>query len=241
MKIRLALAFILIGIFCSGIVAQSVVITRKKVIYTRKEPISDNKKTFIINYPKVKAATPVLSKKIDNVLSYESVLGLKLQEELDQYQWLRVADYKVKYNQKGALCVELWMEGDAAYPSSVNKIVVVDTETGKIASPKDVFTNLAGLVTILRKAQDKEKKDTTAFFDKKEPGENDWEILYGDRRFEMSDLDGYEIGAKGVTFHYRYHFQHVAVMYEPSGEFFNTWKQLKPYINPTGLLGQFVR
>ena len=42
---------------------QSVVITSKKVTYTRPKPIEDYKKTFTINYPKVKASTPTLSKK----------------------------------------------------------------------------------------------------------------------------------------------------------------------------------
>ena len=74
-----------------------------------------------------------------------------------------------------------------------------------------------------------------------DPDADDPGILFGSRRFSSKDLDGYEVSVKGVTFHYKYAFPHVAIVYEPAGEFFYTWAQLKPYIKAGGLLSRFKR
>ncbi len=241
MKIKLlGIVFVLAAFVAAGN-AQSVVVTGKKVTYNRPKPFSEYKKTFTINYPKVKAATPALSKKIETAISYEKVLGLNLKDELNDTQWIEEADYKVKYNRKGVLCVELSMEGSGAYPSSVSKMVVVDIRMGSKSRPADVFINLAGLTALVRKAQEKERQDTIARIKKEEPDADEPEILFGSRRFIGSDLDGYELSAKGVIFHYDYAFPHVAVIYEPAGAFFYTWTQLKPYIKAGGLLSRMKR
>src|SRR5207248_784389 len=98
---------VVLAISCLAVAAQSVVITGKKVTYKRRKPIMDFKKTFTINYPKVKAATPALSKKIEASISYGSVLHLDLKEELSDTQWLEEADYKVGYNKNGVLGISL--------------------------------------------------------------------------------------------------------------------------------------
>src|SRR5262245_19171865 len=97
MTLRLSLLLFFLGLLCGSLSAQSVVITSKKTTYTRKKPISDYKKTFTINYPKVKATTPTLSKKIENTIGY----GIDLKDELGEVQWLEEANYEIQHNQNG--------------------------------------------------------------------------------------------------------------------------------------------
>ena len=72
MKVKtLFLCLLFISLFSIPAFSQSVVITPKKVTYKRPKPESEYKKTFEITYPKVKAATPALSKKIEDTISYQ--------------------------------------------------------------------------------------------------------------------------------------------------------------------------
>src|SRR5438477_11574427 len=107
MKTKPVICLIMAAAFCAAASAQSAVITSKKVTYTRPKPSDDGKKTFTIDYPKVKAATPALSRKIERSISY----GINLKEELNDVEWLYEATYDVGYNQKGILSIALTIEG----------------------------------------------------------------------------------------------------------------------------------
>ncbi len=172
-----------------------------------------------------------LSKKIESALSYQRVLGLNLKQEMSEYQWLEDADFLVKYNNKGVLCVILMMEGSAAYPSNESKTVVIDVTTGKRLLAADVFTNITGLTAKVKKAQKKEIKDSIAEF-KKDPEnkESNAEELFQDAAFTSKNLEGFSVNGKGVTFNYDYRFAHVIQNIQPNGDFFFTWTQLKPFI-----------
>ena len=127
MKLKtLFLCLFFVSAFSIPAFSQSVVITPKKVTYKRPKPESEYKKTFEIIYPKVKAATPALSKKIEDTISYQKNNNLNLKDELNEYQWLGTASYEVNYNKNGLLDIALMSEGSAAYPSSSSKNVVID-------------------------------------------------------------------------------------------------------------------
>jgi hypothetical protein len=237
---KLSIALLILIASAGGVAAQTVIVTPKKVIYKRPKPRNDSKKQFTITYAKVRAGTPALSAKIERAVSYESVLHLRLKEELTEYQWLEEAGFEVKYNNKGVLCIDEYIEGTGAYPSDSTKIVCVDTRSGIRARPADVFTNLAGLTALLRKAQEKEKRGSLFQIRKDNPDVEDPEQLFGDKHFVQKDLDGYEVSDKGVTFHYNYEFTHVAQGLQPDGNFFYTWAQLRPYIKKGGLLTRFA-
>jgi hypothetical protein len=239
MKFKLVL--LLIAASSIGAAAQTVTVTPRKVMYKRPRPQDDSKKEFTITYPKVKAATPSLSAKIERSISYQSVIDLRLKDEMNEFQWLESADFEVKYNKNGILCVEDSMEGTAAYPSDVSKIVCVDTRTGVRARPADVFTNIVGLTAMVRKAQESEKRKAIPQIKKDNPDVEEPEQLFGDKRLTAKDLDGYEVSDKGVTFHYDYEFPHVAQGLQPDGNFFYTWSQLRPYIKKGGLLTRVAR
>lgn len=242
MKLKLLFLITLISFAITLAHAQSVTITGKKVTYTRRKPNSEYKKTFTINYPKVRAATPALSKKIESAIGYQKVLGLNLKEELSEFQWLEEADFEVGYNNKGVLCITLSMDGTAAYPSGTSKTVVVDLKTGRRLMAADVFTNITGLTAKVRKAQKKEIADAIAEI-KKDPEnqEPNPETLFQDTKFDAKDLEGFSVDEKGVTFKYNYGFPHVIQALQPDGNFFFSWTQLKPFIKYNGAFARLAR
>lgn len=242
MKIKILLGFLFVTVFGLVVSAQSVVITKKKTVYKRPKPIMQFKKTFTINYPKVKAVTPALSKKIEMVISYEKVLDLNIKDELNDTQWLAEADYEVGYNKNGILSIALSMNGSGAYPSGTTKHVVVDLKTGSRQTATGVFTNLTGLTDIVRKSQKTEVaqaiKEIKADKSNDEP---DPEDLFKETSFKAENLNEFSVSDKGVTFHYDYGFPHVIQALQPIGEFSLTWVQLKPYIKHGGLLERASR
>ncbi|CAN5337701.1 hypothetical protein BH20ACI2_BH20ACI2_19000 [soil metagenome] len=222
--------------------AQSVSISSKRVTYTRPKPIVDFKKTFTINYPKVRASTPALSKKIESAISYSSILGLNLKEELNDIQWLEEADYEVNYNRNGVLTIDLRMNGTGAYPSGTSKTVVVDTRTGRKVTPSAAFRDLLGLAALVDKALKKEI--SSAIKEIRKDPENEEpkpEHLFADVRFTVRDLEGYAVDEKGVKFTFNYGFPHVIKALEPGGTFSFTWGELRQFIRRSGLLTRFAR
>jgi len=222
--------------------AQSVKITPQKITYTRPKPIADFKKTFTVNYPKVKAATPALSRKIETTISFAKVLSLNVQEEKGEYQWLEEADYEVGYNQNGILSIYLWMTGTAAYPSTNGKNVVVNLKTGNQLKPADILINLEGLATEAKKRQQEEMKKAKEEYKKDvDSADFDGSPYFDDADFKIENLDGFSVSKDGVTFYYDYGFPRVILALQPDGQYLFTWAELKPFIKRGGLLEQFNR
>jgi len=243
MKTKLLFFLFVIAAFGMTVSAQSVTITAKKVTYKRPKPISEYKKTFTINYPKIKAATPAISKKIESTISYEKVFDFTVKEELTELQWLESADYEVGYNKNGMLSISLFIEGSGAYPSGSTKYIVVDLKTGLRLKPADLFSNTAGLLAKVKAAQAKEVADTIVEL-KKDPENKDIEpeLLFKDSaEYQKVSLNEFSVDENGITFRHDYGFPHVVQALQPNGEFFFTWAQLKPYIKAGGLLSRLGR
>ena len=243
MKLKYLFFLLFVFAFSSAIFAQSVVITSKKVTYTRPKPTADFKKTFTIRFPKVKAATKALSKKIETAISYEKILSLNIEEEKNDIQWLEEADYEIGYNKSGILVITLSMTGSGAYPSTVFKTVVVNLKTGNRVMPADVFVNLKGLAAMAKKSQQAEIKNSLDKT-KSQLNEEETEIVKeqtDSANFTVKNLDEFSIDDKGATFIYDYGFRHVTQALQPEGRFFFSWAELKPYIKRGGLLAKFVR
>jgi hypothetical protein len=221
--------------------AQSVVITPKKTVYRRPKPIASYKRTFTVIRPKVKAATPALSKKIETAISYEKVSELNIKEETTEVQWLEEASYTVNYNKYGILAITLSVTGTGAYPSTFNKTVVVDLKTGNRVMPGMVFNNIVGLTAKGKKAQEKEVKQAIIDIKKEEPDFEDPASMFGSTDYEAENLNEFSVSDKGVTFIYDYGFPHVALALQPNGRYFFSWREMKPFIKPAGLFGRFVR
>lgn len=242
MKIKLLLFSLFIVAFSSGIFAQSVVVTSRKTTYQRPKSVAEWKRSFTVNYPKIKASTPALSKKIETAISYQKNVGLNINEEKTETQWLEEADYQVGYNKNGILSIYLSMSGTGAYPSVFGQNVVVDLKTGRTVKPAEAFVNLTGLAAVLKKQMQDEIKESIEEI-KKEPDYKDFNYneYFKDANFTTKNLDGFAVGEEGVTFNYEYGFPHIALALEPSGNFFLTWKEIKPYIKRGGVFQKFIR
>jgi hypothetical protein len=58
--------------------------------------------------------------------------------------------------------------------------------------------------------------------------------------FKVEHLNDFSVGDKGVTFLYDAGYPHVIKAFEPDGQYFFSYAELKPYIKPNGPLGQFL-
>jgi hypothetical protein len=240
---KLKLVAVVFMAFCVFAVAgQSVTIVPKKQIYRRPKPLMDFKRTFSIRRPVAKASTPALSKKVTAAIDPDTVLNIRLKDELGGYQWLEEADYKVLYNKNFILSVEEWMEGTAAYPDSVAKHVVVNLQNGNRVRPGDVFSNLPGLATVLKRLQAAEVKESIAEM-KKDPdlADSNPSELFSNTSFTAKNLSEFSVNGSGATFYYDYGFPHAIKATQPDGEYILSWTQLKPFIRRDGLLARFIR
>ena len=240
MKTKILLFVALFAGLSSIVFAQSVTITPRKVTYKRPKPLAAHKRSFTVNYPKVKAPTPVLAKRIENSLSYEKIFNFKISEELRTIQWLEEANYDVDYNKNGILGLTMWIEGSGAYPWGVSKPIIINLKTGERVKPQDVFIRLTDLVAKGRSAQRAEIKKAIAEIKKENPNEQNPQQLFVNAKYNLKDLNEFSISDQGVTFWYNYNFPNVIKALQPEGRYFFSWADLKPYIKPGGLLAQFV-
>lgn len=229
-------------LFAVSIEAQSVTITGVKKVYVRPKPIVDFKRTFTVSRPVAKAATPAISKKITAAIDPVSVLGIDIQDELNDLQWLSEAGFKEVFNSQGILTVMLWMDGSGAYPSGVTQYVVVDTSSGLRLKPADLFADLPGLVAEVKKKQDAEVAEAIKEIkaDPEWPADDDPKRLFEDVGLEPKDIENFAVDGSGIVFYYSYGFPHVIKALEPNGEFRLTWNEMRPFLKPQGLLARFV-
>jgi len=230
-------------LFVLGASGQAVTVTSKTQVYTRKKPIMAEKKTFTVRRPIVQAATPAISLKINAAIDPVNVLGIDIQEEMNDVQWLYEADFQEVYNDKGILTLMVWMEGSGAYVSGVTKYVVVDVRRGERVKPSDVFVDIPGLAAAA-KAKLKQRIEDGIKEIKNDPDwddEEDPRHLFEDNDLTESDLANFSVDMAGVAFHYEFGFPHVIKALEPDGEFRFSWDEIRPFIKPGSLLAKPVR
>ena len=225
-----------------GFVAAQVRITPKKVTYRRPKPISEYKKTFTITWPKIAGRPAAVARKIENALNYEKLFDFTIKEEQTDLQWLEEATYEVLFNKHNVLCIGLSIQGTAAYPSGSDHYVVLDSTNGTVAGPSSVFVDRVKLAELVNKRMAKAIAEVVARW-KTDPDLKDLDEkeLLGDKVFEVKDLENFSVDAKGVAFRYEFGFPHAILAAEPDNEFDLTWKEMKPFINPRGLLAVMVR
>ena len=229
-------------LFAEETSAQSVLISPKVSTYTRPKPEFESKKTFTVRYPRVKASTPALSRRIESTLSYSKVLGLNIREEMSEYQWLEEADYEILYNKNGVLTIALTMFGSAAYPSGMQETLVIDLKNGNRMLPLNAFVSLPKLAALIRLAQQAEIVKSLKEI-KDDPENNDVEpdALFEGKSFSVENLREFVVNDSGVTFIYDYQFPHVVKALQPEGRYSYSWKDLRLFIKQDGALGKFLR
>jgi hypothetical protein len=223
--------------------AKVEIISRKRTFQRTNKQVPDYKKTFTVELPIVIGLrNRALERKIEAILDYEKVFDFKVSDEIKRDYWLDSAGYQVNYNNRGVLDIMLFIEGSAAYPSGVEKNLVIDIRLAKQVRAADVFTNLAELAAEVKKAQQAEMKAASEAY-KKDPDAADFDATeyFQNADFTVENLNEFSVDDRGVTFIYRYRFPHAALALEPEGRFFFSWTQLESFIRRDGLLGKFVR
>lgn len=239
------LLFITAFIFALTInVFTQVEITTNKITYQRTgADVPEHKKSFEINYPKVSGISdPAVKKNLVATLDYWKNFEMSLEEELGEFYGVDSADYDVGYNKNSVLSIKLYMEVSGAYPTTMVKNLVVDLKTGKRVFYPDVFTNIKELIVKIDKA--KKANETKAIAEVKKDNAEDARTLRDmlkTNNNSVNKLEEFSVSDDGVTFHYDYGFPHVIRALEPDSDYFFKWSELKPFIKPDGLLGQFVR
>jgi len=248
---RLTLGAVIIllvsGSFAAG---QSVVVKSKKVVYKRTgKSVPEFQRTFEVDYPIFSGKlTPAALRSIRRQTDYWRVFDMKLADNLRREHWLSNFDYVVRYNKHNILDILLIAEGVAAYPDSAIRYFVFDTRTGRKLTVTDLFAG-AKMPQLLMKLREvmklheaeairetAETRETLEYYREAYP-----DLHPTPDRFTFKDLDGFSISDSGVTFIYDYDFAHVVQALQPTGEFFLSYAELKPFIRMDGLLARFVR
>lgn len=251
MKIKILTALVLVFACASYAFAQTVKITPKKTVYTRKFQVSlKEKRTFTITYPVVSGRISAAAKKnLADTISYWRVFETSLKENLNEMDWLTEAYFKVNYNKKGILDIALTQEGVGAYPDGQTKNLVIDLKTGKEIKFADVFkpSMRKKLASLVDSKLDVEKKEIIESIRKdKDSYANDEERqssveMIENLEFTDESFDEFSVSDKGVTILYDAGFPHVVQALQPNGRYFFTWAEIKLFIKPDSLLAQFVR
>ncbi len=198
----------------------------------------------VVVYPEVSGLTDAtVLNKVRRSIAVENVFGSTLKQYRDDW-WLDEFGYTVNHNGNYILDITFTQSGRAAYPDIQTRHFAINLKNGNVLKATDVFESpgLEKLVQILNGKLQKEvaslstkaktelaKADATNVVDALEL-----------QKFELKDLDNFSVGKTGITFLYDAGFPQVITAYEPSGKYFMSYVELKPFIKRDGILWQFV-
>jgi hypothetical protein len=205
-----------------------------------------------VHYPVFSGLPPAILKELQASAGLKAGTDSSLEEwkaELQEQTWLVEIDYEVTYNRHDLLCLTYWIEGMGAHPSTSTKDLAADLKTGRRLAAKDLFKpasleELAAKVDRLRSAAvEKAIQEHRPHLEENEMTE---EYLAEamepavQSRFGTESLDRFRLSDKGVTFVYDFEFPHVHLALEPSGEYFLSYEELRPYVDPKGPLSRVI-
>jgi hypothetical protein len=161
--------------------------------------------------------------------------------------WLTEIDYQVAYNRHDLLSLVYVVAGMGPYPDQTEAYIVADLKTGRRLAATDLFKSqeeLAAKVDRMRAAAvEKTLQEHRVHLKEMEMTEEDLAATMEpavQSRFGVENLDTFRLDDKGVTFVYDFGFPHVNQALEPSGEYFLSYEELRPYINPEGPLARVL-
>jgi hypothetical protein len=242
------------------------VITEKTVTLISRRKDGGDAKTATIRYPLVTGIEdPIALKKIRSALSLKRVFGESLAEiqaefkaEGDSFPWLDGIDYTVNYNRRFILDITFTIEGTGAYPSSSWVHRLIDLKTGEIIKARHSFRRallrqLAAKVDLkmqraIEEIKEDSRKELESLKDSQDRAKYEDHMAYDEhmrsvlegKRFTIRCLDNFRIDDRGVTFLYDFGMPHMILAMEPESEYFFSWPELKPYLDPAGVLKDFI-
>lgn len=221
----------------------SVVIQKRRIVLVRTGKfIRDfpERKRAIVSYPVIVGPknSPVL-RKVRALFDFKNIFDTSLAEYRAD-TWLSEFDYKVNYNRNFILDVTFMQDGIGAYPDTHTKHFAINLRNGELIKAADAFdsSSLDALAEMVDKKLQTENQETTR--DSGDDRETATDLLK-DLKFKASNLEEFSISDKGITFLYDAEFPHVVQAFQPAGEYFFSYAELKRYIKRDGPLGVFVR
>jgi hypothetical protein len=226
------------------------VIQRRRVVLVRRGQLAKefpHKRRAIVTYPIVSGLRdPQVLRRVRSLLELKNIFDYSLKEYTED-AWLSEFGYVVNYNGNSLLDITFTQSGSGAYPDDQEKHFLINLRDGSLVKASDAFEfgKLASLAAAvdrrlqqeLREIAAENARDNSSDAEEKEAIKQAHENL----KFEISNLDEFSVGRKGITFLYDAGFPHVIQALEPAGRYLFTYAELKPYIKPGGPLGQFVR
>ena len=257
MRLRwLLLLFLLVPNNYSQPATQSTAARTDRVIVKSRTIVIVRRGKIARDFPEKRQATikfPVISgladarvlRNVQTILQIKNVFDTSVAEYRED-NWLEEFDYKVNYNKNHILDLTFSQSGSGAYPDSQTKHFAINLNNGTPIKAADAFApNKLGSLAELVKA--KFQAELSQILKDLAESKSDPEDIRIAREaqdaleFKLSDIDDFSIGDKGVTFLYDAGYPHAIQAFEPNGEYFFSYSELKPYIKREGPLGQFVQ
>ena len=245
--IKIGLSLLVVALLSTSTFAQArVTITPRKVTLIRPaETVKafPHKRKAVVAYPVVSGLRDqVVLRRVRAILQFKNIFDYTLKDYRDD-PWLEEFGYDVNYNADHILDLTFWQTGSAAYPDTQHHHFTIDLRRGAVVKASDVFLTdkleqLAGLVN--DKLQKELKDSTPEILKGGDITANDLRDLHEALKFEVKNLDDFEVSKDGLVFLYDAGFPHVIQAIEPDGRYRFTYRELKPFLKPDGLLGQFV-
>jgi hypothetical protein len=202
-----------------------------------------HRKRATVSYPVISGlSNPVVLRRVRSVLEFKNIFDSSLEEYRDD-TWLTDFSYQIDYNRNYILDITFTQSGVGAYPDENTRHFLIDLRDGRIIKRSDAFvaSKLEELASLVDAQLQKELKEIA----KENTGSTSeyMESLasQGDLKFAARNLDDLSVGTTGITFLYDAGFPHVIKAFQPTGAYFFSYSQLKPYIKRDGPLGQFVK
>lgn len=221
----------------------SVVIQKRRIVLVRTGKFVRDfpeRKRAVVSYPVIVGPkNSQVLRKVRALFDFKNIFGTSLAEYRAE-TWLSEFDYKVNYNRNFILDITFTQDGIGAYPDTHTKHFAINLRNGEVIKAADAFesSSLNALAMLIDKKLQAENQETIRDSgDDRETARD----LVKDLKFNPSNLDEFSISDKGITFLYDAEFPHVVQAFQPVGQYFFSFAELKRYIKRDGPLGIFVR
>jgi hypothetical protein len=223
-----------------------VIVKPRKVVITRSGELIKNfpsKKHATITYPVISGLKDArVLRRVQLILQLKNVFDSSIAEYRDD-AWLEEFTYEVNYNRNSILDITFTQTGSGAYPDDQSRHFAINLKNGRIFNASDVFivSKLGALAMLVNTQLQDELNEIAKENEKDMPEYKEIVQSQGQLKFAVENLNDFLVSAKGVTFLFDAGYPHVIRAFEPAGQYFLSYEELKPYIKLDGPLGQFVR
>ena len=227
---------------------RAVVRPRTVVIIRRRSLIKDvpEKKRATVTYPVISGLKDAaVLRRVQAILQVKNVFDSSIADYRDSH-WLTEFSYKVNYNKNSILDITFTQDGVGAYPDTQTRHFAINLKNGNVIKASEAFIN-SSLPTLRSMLDGKLHGELKEILESLKDSKSDPEDVriakeaQEPQGYTIENLDDFEIGAKGITFLYDAGYPHVIQAFEPTGRYFFSYSELKPFIKREGPLGQFIQ